>query len=155
MRLIASLATLGTLAAGCGGGGDDPSDAPAAPPSSTAPVTVALRAENGSGRSGTATLRRADETSMTVLIELTRSGTHPYEPAHIHTGTCADYRRLKTYDAQAATVADELQDVRDGRSESTVYTASLAQRTTGAYSINVHEPTGDNVVVACGDIPKR
>ena len=148
-----AFATLVVAAVGCGGG--DESAEPAAAPASGPPVTVSLREERGSGQSGTATLRAVDAMSMTVVIELTPSKEHSYLPAHIHTGTCADYAKLKTVDAQAASVADELQDVRDGRSESTLYTTALAQRTTGTYSINVHVPVGDNEAVACGDIPKR
>ena len=91
---------------------------------------------------------------MSVAIEITPSKKHSYHPAHIHKGTCADYRKLKGFEAQLASVVDELQDVTEGRSESTVYT-SLAARTTGAYSINVHAPIQGYKVVACGDIPKR
>ncbi len=159
MRLIArggaTAAALLVLAAGCGGDGDNTADAPAPQAVAAERVTLPLKEERSSGQSGTATLTPVDENSMSVVIKLTPTKKYSYEPAHIHKGTCAEYRKLKTFDAQLATVVDELQDVTNGRSESTLYTASLADRTTGRYSINVHVPVGANEVVACGDIPRR
>ena len=150
-------ATAAVFAAGVAGcGGDDSPAKPAATAEPAAPpVTVALREEAASGETGTATLRAIDGTSMSVVLELAPAQVHPYYYAHIHKGTCADYRKLKTAAQQEETVADELQDVRAGKSESTVYTASLEQRTTGDFSINVHQPTEGYRVVACGDIPRR
>jgi hypothetical protein len=76
-------------------------------------------------------------------------------PAHIHEGTCAEYAELTDFDAQFATVRDSLHDVVDGKSTTEVLLTPLVERTTGGYSINLHEPTGSFPTVACGDIPQR
>jgi hypothetical protein len=150
--LAALAACLGALAPGCGGDG---STAPTAPRegASDATVTVELAEERGSGQAGTATLEDGADGALTVVVELSESAKHSYHPAHVHSGTCAEYRKLGDFNARLATVVDDLQDVRDGRSESSVYGRRLADRTTGAYSINVHEPVHPYEVVACGDIP--
>jgi hypothetical protein len=154
-RLIAAVAlTVGAANGGCGG---DDAPAPAAAPAKPAgkPVSVELREEAASGQNGTATLTPIDAQSMMVVIEITPSKEHSYQYAHIHEGTCAEYRKLESTSAQEESVTDELQDVRAGRSESTLYTTPLEERTTGRYSINVHLPVEGYKVVACGDIPRR
>ena len=140
-----ALAVAAVAVAGCGGGDSEGGAA-------SGPVTFELAAENGSGQTGTATLTANDDGTFSVVLEVEKSGEHMFHPAHIHTGTCGEYRELEDVDAQLATVSDELQDVADGRSESTV-SVPLAERLTGTYSINVHEPIDPYPVVACGDIP--
>ena len=129
-------------------------------------LKVPLKAVNGSGLSGVATLTQigsGNTTRIGVVVKITRGKPDLAAPAHVHKVTCAQYARIapdprrptpKQYDAQAATVADTLNSIFGRKSVSTVY-APLAERTTGRYSINVHQASDPNMVVACGNIPKR
>jgi hypothetical protein len=128
--------------AGCGGGAGEP-----------AGLRVPLQAENNSGVTGSAELEPGEQKSFSVVLvaEAAEDGMH----AHIHDVSCAEYRRIQGFGAQVATVADSLADFSDGRSESTVGLVELAARTTGGYSINVHEQNAPYDTVACGDIPKQ
>jgi hypothetical protein len=141
----------------CGGGEERPeraqSPAPPAPSASPAPaaetIALPLGEQNRSGRSGTATLRGGNR-GFTVTLALRRpqhSG-----PAHIHTVSCEQYRAMKDFDAQYATVERNLRDLVDGRSR-TRLDEPLSQYRVGGYSINVHSYAGEFPVVACGDIP--
>jgi hypothetical protein len=148
-----SLAVVG-LVAGCGGH-STPKQQPSPGVSnvSSSAITVPLQQQNGSGQSGKATLQSSAQ-GMRVLISL-RNDHASSNPAHIHDVTCAQYRRITNVDDQYATVKDPLSDLRAGRSETTLGDVSLSDRTTGTYSINVHEPTYPYKAVACGDIPRR
>ena len=77
-----------------------------------------------------------------------------YNPAHIHNVTCAQYARMKSFSARYATMTDSLKFLARGHSTTDV-PVPLATRTSGGFSINVHAPTGQYPVIACGDIPKR
>jgi hypothetical protein len=63
------------------------------------------------------------------------------------------YAKLRGFDNQLATVRDERASLVRGRSRTTVE-ARLSERTTGRFSINVHEQNFPFTDVACGDIPK-
>lgn len=165
----------GVLAlAGCGGGG---SEAPESQPESTATtsataeetalehapaldeaqvrasaVTFKLKEENGSGRTGRAVVQRSDDGGTEVLLALSHRQDET-NPAHFHDVSCAAYRRMKEFGDQLATVSDTLESLADGRSTSTVG-VPVKKRTTGRYSINVHEPESPYPVVACGDVPR-
>ena len=65
--------------------------------------------------------------------------------------TCAKYRAMDSFNAQLATVSTGLPDLSDGRSESELG-GSLAEITTGTFSINVHEFDSPYPVVAGGAI---
>jgi hypothetical protein len=148
-----SLALVG-LVAGCGGHSaamQQPS--PSVANAASSAITVPLEQQNGSGQAGQATLRSSAE-GMRVVISL-RNDHASSNPAHIHDVTCAQYRRITNVDQQYATVNDPLSDLRAGRSETTLGDVSLSDRTTGTYSINVHEPTYPYKAIACGDIPRR
>ena len=104
-------------------------------------LTIAVTAQNDSGQSGTATLS-ADGDQTRVVIDLGNSPGGP-QPAHIHTGTCANL----------GGIAYNLEFPRDGKSTSTV-AAPLSALQTGNFAINVHRsPQEANVYVPCGDIP--
>ena len=119
-----------------------------------AKITIPLRAQNHSGQSGTAVLTsNAAGTSFTVAITMPKLH-QPYNPAHIHNVTCAQYAHMTDFNARYATINDSLEDLSRGRSTSEVY-APLAKRTTGSFSINIHALRGQYPVIACGDIPKR
>jgi hypothetical protein len=76
--------------------------------------------------------------------------------APIHAVTCAEYASVVGPEATPVeiegTAVNTVVDVRDGKSTTTV-PGSLADRTTGEFSIIVHEPDAPYAAVACGDIP--
>ena len=95
-----------------------------------------------------------DDGGLRVLLKL-RDGSGESNPAHIHDVTCEQYRRMDSFSGQLATVENTLETVQKGLSDSTVTGVSMSARTTGTYSVNVHEPAQPYEVVACGDIPRR
>jgi hypothetical protein len=150
-RSLAYLLPLGlSLVAACGGEEETPAPARTAARSAAANATVAvpLEEQNRSGSSGTATLRGGDR-GFTVTLAVKPRREHP---AHIHNVTCEEYRAIKGFDAQLATVDESLTDVQKGRSKTSVDTP-LSRFRTGGFSINVHSYESGFPVVACGDIP--
>ena len=148
-----ALAVVG-LVAGCGGHrARKQPPRPAVTNVASSAMTFLLEEQNGSGQTGKATLQSSAQ-GMRVLISL-RNDYASSNPAHIHDVTCAQYRLITNVAKQYATVKDSLSDLRAGRSETTLGAVSLSDRTTGTYSINVHEPTYPYKAVACGDIPRR
>jgi hypothetical protein len=155
-RHLAPLLAAVLLVAACGE--DEEAPAPAEAPTATetpAPAAKAdekvsfdLKEENGSGRSGSATLRGGDGGFTVSVVVKRHSG-----PAHIHNVTCEEYRALKAFDEQLATVDLPLPDLENGKSRSQE-TASLSEYRTGGYSLNVHSVEGGFPVVACGDVPR-
>lgn len=106
-------------------------------------VTVPIKAQNGSGETGSATLTpQGDKTK----VEVTLSGAPASaQPAHIHEGSCAKLDPKPKY---------PLENVTDGKS-STVLPVSVSALTAGGYAINVHKSAEDlKTYVACGDIAK-
>ena len=146
---------------GCGDG--QPAQPSSQGNSKAAAITLALHEENHSGRHGEATLEvteatasvpggaKLEGTRVTITISPDTGGSNP---AHIHDVTCAQYRGMRSFDEQLATVADGLSGLDHGRSE-TVIATELTARTNGGYSINVHKPAHPYEVIACGDIPRR
>ena len=119
-------------------------------------VRVTLKQENKSGQSGAATLvSRGSGFVVTIKVSAPKKFPGRAQNAHIHRGTCAAYRRLNSFDAQLATVVDQLNNLSRNRSRTVVPIPPLKQRTTGRYSINVHEQNAPYTVVACGNIPRR
>jgi hypothetical protein len=145
------------MLAACGGGEENPArsqPAASAPPAASptdAVETVAfpLGEQNRSGDSGSATLKGGDR-GFTVTLTVKRSAHSG--PAHIHSVTCGQYRAMKDFDAQYATVERNLSDVVDGKSRTRV-DEPLSEYRNAAYSINVHSYDGGFPVVACGNIP--
>ena len=88
---------------------------------------------------------------FTVNLVVKPRGDHP---AHIHNVTCSEYRAMKDFDAQLATVDTTLKDVASGKSKTSV-DAPLSGYRTGGFSINVHSYSGGFPVVACASIPAR
>jgi hypothetical protein len=116
---------------------------------------LALKQQNRSGQSGTATLVERADGTFTVKIRMSKPVRFPgaSQNAHIHNVTCAKYARMKSFNAQLATVVDWLTNLSQGRSTTHV-SVPLAKRTTGRFAINVHEQNAPYTVVACGDIPR-
>lgn len=127
--VVAVLIPLGLVA--CGGGDDSG-------------LTLPLAQENGSGQSGTATLTSAGDGRTTVVLELSNPPEAP-QPAHVHPGPCGDLG-----DPIAG-----LQNLVDGRSESTV-SMSLDDLRTGDLVVHAHKSEAEfEISVACAPIPAR
>lgn len=106
-------------------------------------ATITMKAQNGSGEDGTATLTQSGA-DLTVTISIPSGPTTP-QPAHIHTGSCADLGGVKY----------PLTNVVSGKSTTTLKGVSLASVQTGGFAINVHKSASDlGTYVSCGDIPK-
>lgn len=106
--------------------------------------TFDLEEQNGSGVSGTVTITPTGFDSFDVLIEVTGGDEGVVMPAHIHPGTCADLDPTPQY---------PLENVVDGRSETTV-SASPVELLAGEFAVNVHKSADEaDVYVACGDLP--
>jgi hypothetical protein len=165
IRLL--LAVPGVLIAGACGGGDNGREGDARSrgavvaaahegQEAAAPVTIELEQANGSGQSGTATLTDKGLSGTAVVLTTSTPDHLPghAQPASINAVGCAELGPLKRLEARERTVAQVLREVRDGTSETTA-ARSLAELTTGAYSINVYAPSYPYNPVACGDIPAR
>jgi hypothetical protein len=153
MRRIHAIGPAVVLALAVAACGDDEQPAGRAASAQIEPITVELHPENGSGRSGEARLEPDGDDAMNVVVTLNRGPTKT-NMAHIHNVTCERYRAMDDFSAQLGTVEDTLKALGDGASETKV-SVPLAERATGGYSINVHEPADPFPVVACGDIPRR
>jgi hypothetical protein len=118
-------------------------------------TTIALKQQNRSGQSGTATLIEHADGTFTVKLRMGKPVRFPgpSQNAHIHNVTCAKYARMKSFNGRLATVVDGLTNLSRGRSTTHV-SVPLAKRTTGRFAINVHEQNAPYTVVACGDIPR-
>ncbi len=109
--------------------------------------SIPLLEQNNSGQSGTATFTYSEDYS-TVTIEINLSnGTAEPQPAHIHTGSCADLNPKPFY---------PLNNVVNGKSVTVITEADVANLDYDLYNqfaINVHKSAAEaSVYVACGDI---
>ena len=137
------MAVLALAVAGCGGDDDEPAAEPTTATAGGGAVTVDLSEQNGSGQSGTATLESMDGDMTHVTIELSSPPADP-QPAHIHSGTCAEL----------GDVVYPLTNVEGGTSETDV-AAPLEDLLADDFAVNVHRSEADiGTYVACGDIPK-
>lgn len=154
MRRALLLAVVLLGLAACGGGEDEQEAAPATTkPAEAESVSVQMNEVNRSRQSGTATLTATGEDSYRVVLELSETG-FASQPAHVHEGTCAEYAQM-SFDEQVNSVRDSLTNVAEGKSTTNVGLTPLASRTTGGFSINVHDPASPFPATACGDIPAR
>jgi hypothetical protein len=106
------------------------------------PVSVPLKALNGSGESGSAILRDTPK-GLSVMITLKGFPAGP-QPAHIHKGTCAKLDPKPEY---------PLSPVVSGKSTTVVKGVTIAELLASPNAINVHKSVTEiPVYVACGDI---
>jgi len=114
----------------------------AAAPAATTAVTVDMKALNGSGETGTATLTQ--ETDGTKVVISLKNAPAAAQPTHIHIGTCGNINKAPEY---------PLTSVENGASTTVVKGVTLDSLLQGHYAINVHKSTDDlGTYVSCGDI---
>ena len=106
---------------------------------SSGTIVVKMEGMNGSGESGTATLKPNGNKTL-VVIKLA-GGSSVEQPAHFHTGTCDKYEPRPLYG---------LNDVVNGASTTTV-NVSIDKLTAGNLIINVHKSYDDIATqTSCG-----
>jgi Cu/Zn superoxide dismutase len=110
--------------------------------SATKTEAFKIVAQNGSGESGTVTLKADGDDATTVTVAL-KGAPASAQPAHIHPGTCAKLDPAPKF---------PLTNVVDGKSTTTVK-EPIAKLTAGGFAVNVHKSTDDlKDYVACGDL---
>jgi Cu/Zn superoxide dismutase len=108
-------------------------------------VTVQMKALNGSGESGTATLTQESD-GVKVVVDL-KKGTAGAQPTHIHVGTCGNISKAPEY---------PLSNTVGGKGDSLVKGVKLSDLLKGKYAINVHKSTSDLATyVSCGNIAAK
>lgn len=113
----------------------------AAVTAATNTLTVTMNAQNNSGETGTATLTQVSGGVQVVLA--IKGGPATAQPAHIHTGTCADLKG----------VVYPLTSVTAGASTTTVKGITIDQLLKSPMAINVHKSAADLATyVSCGNI---
>lgn len=108
-------------------------------------LEIALSAQNNSGESGTAKIEDFDGKAK-VTLNLTGAPSGVTQPAHIHTGSCANLGGVKY----------PLNFPVNGKSETTL-DISLDELLDGLpLAVNVHKSAAEaNIYVACGDIERE
>jgi len=130
-----AVAALGLSA--CGGGGADQGQGGGG----GSGLEIELRALNGSGQNGTATLAQT-ENGVNILVDTVQPPALPWQPVHIHQGTC---------DNLDPNPAFPLPNMEDGLAADTIDTT--IEELKSGYSINVHKSEKEaDVYVACGEI---
>jgi hypothetical protein len=109
-----------------------------------APLVVQLKARDGSGVSGTATLTRVAGHPRIVIALRRPVRLRGSLPAHLHIGVC---RIDPNFNVQSS-----LHNVVDGRSVTVLEHTTWAELRAGTFSIHVHAP--GYRVIACGDVPR-
>jgi hypothetical protein len=107
-------------------------------------VTLSLKAQDGSGQNGTATLTDIGGGKTRVVIEVTPGAAGVAQPAHIHDGSCgtADLKGVKY----------PLTSVTDGKSTTEV-SVTIASLLAAPYAINIHKsPAEVAVYTSCSNI---
>ena len=104
------------------------------------PVNVVMKALNGSGENGNATLR---DTPKGLVVTIHVKNAKGPQPAHIHKGSCAKLDPKPEY---------ALSNVVNGMSVTTVPGVTIA-KLGGKSAVNVHKSLTDiPTYVSCGDI---
>jgi hypothetical protein len=128
-------------------GGDHADSAAARSPVVSTPLEIPLKPAHHSGVTGTAVLTQV---GANLQVTLKLSKTYRFSlPAHIHTGPCSQEPTFQNPRIWAG-----LNDVDDGRSQTTVDTVTLKELQSESASINVHDPPHNLRPLVCGDIPR-
>lgn len=105
-------------------------------------VTIPMRALNGSGENGTATLEPVGD-KVRVTIDVTGEANGASEPAHVHFGRCPNIKAIPAFNVGP---------VVSGKATAIV-DLSWGDITSGAYVVNVHQSAEElGKYVSCGDI---
>ena len=105
-------------------------------------LTIMMKAQNGSGESGTATLTDMNGRTR-VNISVKGENATGDQPAHIHMGSCAKLNPAPKYPLKSVVL---------GKSN-TIVDVPMSSLTGGNMAINVHESTKNlKRYVSCGDI---
>lgn len=108
----------------------------------TTTLNVTMKALNGSGEDGTATITQQSD-GIKVVVSL-KGAPAEAQPTHIHIGTCGNINKAPEY---------ALVSLTNGSSTSEVKGVTLDQLLAGHYAINVHKSADDlGTYVSCGDI---
>lgn len=110
-------------------------------------TVIKMMEQNNSGQSGTATFYLSDDNkTLTVEIDISGGSSVP-QPAHIHTGTCANLDPKPFY---------PLNDLVNGKSVTVITEADIANldyEVSNQFAVNVHKSHEEaSVYVSCGDI---
>ena len=107
-------------------------------------LTIPMKALNGSGENGMATITQG---TGGIEVEVTlQNGSAVAQPTHIHIGTCGAINKAPEY---------ALRDTVDGKGDSLVAGVSLSELLSGHYAINVHKSANDlPTYVSCGNIAR-
>jgi hypothetical protein len=107
-----------------------------------APITIPMKAQNGSGENGTAMLR---DTKNGLVVTIHIKNAKGPQPAHIHKGSCAKLDPKPWY---------PLHNVVNGMSVTTVPGVTIGE-IIGKSAINVHKSLTDlPTYVSCGNVAK-
>lgn len=105
-------------------------------------ITIPMKALNGSGEDGMATITQG--TGGVAVVVTLQNGTEVPEPTHIHIGTCGAINKAPEY---------ALRDTVNGKGDSLVAGVNLSDLLKGHYAINVHKSANDlGTYVSCGNI---
>lgn len=108
-------------------------------------ITVDLAEQNGSGASGTATLKEEDG-KTTVTVTTTGFVKDVSQPAHIHLGACPKVGAVKW----------PLANVLNGSSETTLNTTFAEIKNNLPLAVNIHKSEAEvSVYTSCGDLPSK
>jgi hypothetical protein len=106
------------------------------------PITIPMKAQNGSGENGTAMLR---DTKNGLVVTIHIKNAKGPQPAHIHKGSCAKLDPKPWY---------PLHNVVNGMSVTTVPGVTIGE-IIGKSAINVHKSLTDlPTYVSCGNVAK-
>lgn len=104
-------------------------------------LTITMNAQNGSGETGTTTLR---DTARGLVVTIHIKNAKGPQPAHIHKGTCAKLNPAPE---------EPLHNVVNGMSVTTVPGVTIKTLLASKHAINVHKSPSDlPTYVSCGDI---
>jgi hypothetical protein len=107
-------------------------------------VRITLIDENGSGEDGAGQLTDMGDGTTKVELIMQNAPDGAVQPAHIHTGTCANLNPTPAY---------PLTNVVDGKS-TTIVKVTLAELMGEKYAINVHKSATEAAVyISCGNLP--
>ena len=106
------------------------------------PKTIVMKALNGSGEDGTATLTQVGP-DIRIVVTL-KNAPSTDQPTHIHAGTCASINPSPEFPLTSTT---------DGKSTTLLKGETLEFLMAHPYAINIHKSTSDLATyVSCGNI---